>query len=119
MANLNILPNFLSPHFQSTNSSPLPLPLPALHVAALHGRVAVVRALLAAPLHRPAAAEAAADPKNVNGDTPLMFAASAGHLGVAAALLKVRPVCLHTPLVPPSLRAAVQGGGGVGLNPNP
>lgn len=72
----------------------------ALHIGALHGHLQVVRLLLQQleqQQQQPAGGSSAlpqrgcVDAPNRNADTPLMFAASAGHLGVAAALLKVRP----------------------------
>lgn len=82
----------------------------ALHLAALHGHLQVVRCLLGATVtaqtssssssnsSSPAADEhhnepvdegALVDATNRHGDTPLMFACGAGHVGVAAMLLKV------------------------------
>ena len=56
----------------------------ALHLAAMHGHLDVLRLLLQDGSAQP-------DQTNHNSDTPLLFAASAGHVGVAAALLTVCP----------------------------
>jgi ankyrin repeat protein len=76
----------------------------ALHLAALHNQLGAVRVLLRAlQQHTPSATPAAApvpgvDVANANGDTPLMFALSAGNLGAAAALLNVSGGSLSTPI---------------------
>lgn len=77
----------------------------ALHVAAIHGHLEMMRVLLAAAAASgasgaerssagavvpPPAAAAAADAVNKNQDTPLMFACSMGHAGAAGLLLNVR-----------------------------
>lgn len=66
----------------------------ALHIAAVHGQLAVLKQLLSS-------SGLAVDIRNKNGDTPLLFAVSMGHCGCAAALLQVgaqermASTCMH------------------------
>lgn len=56
----------------------------ALHLAAMHGHLEVLRLLLAV-----GGEGSEVGVHNTNGDSPLHFAASAGHVGAAACLIKV------------------------------